>query len=106
MAAIVALAKLSELEPALGLPVLQLLVTVGVVLTTRLVGNASVNPTPVNAMALGLVITRLNVEVPLVSMVAGLNDFVMVGVLTTCSMAVLLVLYVPVAVESVPVVLA
>jgi hypothetical protein len=106
LAAMMAPDRVSELAPALGDPLLQLLVAVGVLLTTRLVGKVSVKPTPVSAMALEFVITRLNVDVPLVRIVDGLNDFAMVGAVTTCKIAVLLVLYVPVAVDNVPVVLA
>ena len=70
----------------------ELLVTVGVPVTTRLAGKGSVKPTPVKAMGLALVMTRLIVEVPLVSIVAGMNDLAIVGALTTCKIAVLLVL--------------
>ena len=105
LAAIVAPDKVIPLAPAPGgAPPLQPLATVGVLLTTRFVGKVSVNPTPVRAITFGLLIARLSVAVPLVKMLAGLKDLVMVGALTTCRIAVLLVLYVPVAVDNVPVV--
>jgi hypothetical protein len=92
LAGIVAPDKVSELAPAPGDALLQLLVKVGVLLTTRLVGKLSVKPTPVSEMGFGLVTIRLNVDVPLVRIVAGLNDLAIVGALTTCKTAVLLVL--------------
>ena len=85
----------------------QLLVTVGALRATcRLVGNVSEKATPVSGIALGFVMTRLEVDVPLVRIVDGLKDAAMVGVRTTCRIAVLLVLKVPVTVLNVPVVFA
>lgn len=100
--------KLIALDPALvplSVPP-QLLVTVGALLTTRLVAKASENATPVRAIGLGLLMIRLRVEVPLVRIVAGLNDPAMVGFCSTCRVAVLLVSRVPDAVCNAPVVLA
>jgi hypothetical protein len=83
----------------------QLLVTVEGLATTRLLGKLSVNAAPVSGMPLGLVMTRLSVEVPPIRIDAGLNDLVIVGVPMTCSVAVLLGPYVPEAVVRLPVVL-
>lgn len=51
-------------------------------------GNVSLNDDPVKGVAFGFVSVNVMIELPFVSMVAGANDFVMVGRPKTIKFAV------------------